>query len=481
MRHTIHGSARGIDAVSVVIDDLSRPAHLSASADFFPQGRDVLVTRAPGTLRLFGGAADTAGARALHVATAEGTLVALQRDPQGLLTIIRRTPGYRGRADIFEMPMHFLLSDGRPVRYDVARHYFARHDDRAWAAPFAAAFLAMMRDRHVRFAEGVRVLIAAAAPRGHGRGADAAAVIALLRGLFAEMNLVADPRELTTLAAHADRGVHGPIDGIADHWPATSAESEHVLAFTCQPQPDLAQVPWPTHLAVFGLDVGASLGVDLADTRQHDVRVAMAMAARLLATQAPTAGATGGVPDAGWHGALANLGPEAFAASHRASLPETMRGRDFLDRAAPNDDEQRMVSPDTVYRVRAAASYGIYEHARARAFESFLPMPGDQETFDFLGDMLFEAHDSARACGLSFDAADAVVDGVRRVGRARGLLGARLGGGGTTVVILARADAREAVLEVQRTVGERLGAVPLLIEGWSMGAVPFGYVRLRTL
>jgi galactokinase len=219
MRHIIHGSARGIDAVREVIADLSLPPHRSSCAEFFPQGRDVLVTRAPGTLRLFGGAADAVGARALHVASAEGAIVALQRDPRGLLTVVRRLPGPGGRADIFEMPMHFLLSDGRPVRYDVARHYFARHDDRAWAAPFAGAFLALMRDRRMRFGEGVRVLVAAAAPSGHGRASTEAAVIALLRGLFAELNLVADPRELTRLAAHADHGVHGALDIVNDHWP----------------------------------------------------------------------------------------------------------------------------------------------------------------------------------------------------------------------------------------------------------------------
>lgn len=478
MRQTIHGSARGLDEVGAFVADVSRPPHLSANADFFPRGRDVLVARAPGTLRIFGGAADVAGARAIHVATAEGTLVAVQRDPQGLLTIVRRLANHRGRADRFEMPMHFLMSDGRPVRYEVAREYFARHDDRGWAAPFAATVLALMRDRHIRFGEGLRILVVAASPNGHGRGSEQGSIVALLRALSAEMNQVADPRDLTKLAAHADHGVHATIDAEGDPWPAASAESEHVLAFNGAASHEVAQVPWPTGLALFGLDVGGPHDQD--DTRQHEVRVAISMASRMLAeTHALGPRRSSAAPD--WRGQIARIGTDEFVADYRASLPPTMTGAEFIARFSVPDEEQRTIRRDVEYRVRAAASYGIYEHARARAFESYLPLPDEDGTFEFLGDLLFESHQSAQACGLSSPDADAVVDAVKQAGRQRGLLGARIGGGGTTVVILARADARDAVVEVQQQVGRATGTPPTLIQGWSMGAVPFGYLRLRSL
>ena len=67
-----------------------------------------------------------------------------------------------------------------------------------------------------------------------------------------------------------------------------------------------------------------------------------------------------------------------------------------------------------------------------------------------MGELMFASHASYSACGLGSDGTDLLVELVRQVGRAGGLFGAKITGGGSggTVAILGRADAAQAVTEI---------------------------------
>jgi L-arabinokinase len=84
------------------------------------------------------------------------------------------------------------------------------------------------------------------------------------------------------------------------------------------------------------------------------------------------------------------------------------------------------------------------------------------------------SHAGYSSCGLGTAATDRIVEAVRSAGWKRGLIGARVSGGGSggTVVVLGRAGAEPLV----RLLSRRLGAG--LVSGTSPGASTFGTRRI---
>ncbi len=81
-----------------------------------------------------------------------------------------------------------------------------------------------------------------------------------------------------------------------------------------------------------------------------------------------------------------------------------------------------------------------------------------------------ESHVGYSRCGLGVARTDQIVAAVRNAGRAKGLFGARVSGGGSggTVVVLGRPDAEPHVREIAETLGTGL------LGGSSPGACAFG-------
>lgn len=76
MRQVIYGSTRGLSDARAFVRRLGGYGRSLAPEPFVAR-RDIVVTRAPGRLSLFGGVADHAGAPALHLPLRDGVFVAL--------------------------------------------------------------------------------------------------------------------------------------------------------------------------------------------------------------------------------------------------------------------------------------------------------------------------------------------------------------------------------------------------------------------
>ena len=87
-----------------------------------------------------------------------------------------------------------------------------------------------------------------------------------------------------------------------------------------------------------------------------------------------------------------------------------------------------------------------------------------------LDELMAASHASYSRCGLGTAATDRIVDAVRSAGWERGLIGARVSGGGSggTVVVLGRKDAEPFVRGLSETLGVGL------VSGTSPGASSFG-------
>ncbi|HJZ66948.1 MAG TPA: galactokinase family protein, partial [Blastocatellia bacterium] len=155
---------------------------------------DIIVARAPGRLDVMGGIADYSGSLVLQKPIQEATFVALQRDPIRKLTLISLSDD-PSRQAFFEMSLADFEADGKPVDYDTAHAYFERDPARHWAAYVAGAFIVLMRERGVRFANGARILIASRVPEGKGVSSSAALEVAAMQAVAAAHDIAIASRE----------------------------------------------------------------------------------------------------------------------------------------------------------------------------------------------------------------------------------------------------------------------------------------------
>ena len=69
----------------------------------------------------------------------------------------------------------------------------------SWAAYVAGAVIVLMRERGMRFAEGLSILISSAVPEGKGVSSSAAVEVATMQALTAAQGLTLDGRDLALL------------------------------------------------------------------------------------------------------------------------------------------------------------------------------------------------------------------------------------------------------------------------------------------
>jgi len=154
------------------------------------------------------------------------------------------------------------------------------------------------------------------------------------------------------------------------------------------------------------------------------------------------------------------------------AVPREMSGRDFLIRYRGTTDTVTRVDPTRTYAIREPMLHPISENARVRRFRELLQGEITDASLREQGELMYVAHASYSACGLSSDGTDLLVELVRAGGPQSGLYGAKITGGGSggTVAILGRANANPAVEAVAREYSRRSGRETYIFRGSSPGA-----------
>jgi galactokinase len=470
MRAIIHGSTGGLADVEACVTaiDGGRSPLAGELRTFLLPGADVFVTRAPLTVPVFGETDAPPGALTLRWSLGAGVCVVLQRDPQRIL-LARRVVGRRGgRVNAMEMPFAFLEAGDGPVRPDVVRAWFARREHRTWLWPVVGTTLAVMRELGVRFGEGLRVLVWTPVPPGLGLGVTDATIVALLRAVYADANFVAGPPELIRLARQVQCGRADPRSTAARWAAAVAAPANAFVAQAAVPQANLAALPAPPGTTVTLLafppepeaaavhasrSTAAWLGYrEIGDLAAGAAREALPRAGRNVARGLVAAG----------------LDSEEFNRVYRSALPVEGEpaGGTGADRRLP-------------CQVRDATALAVAEQARARTTVTAWQVLEEGERPMALGQLLVEAHEERRRAGWTAPVCDALVDAARGMPHETGVRGARQVPGANAVLVLA-SGADAAAMRARLGNGIRpAGVRPIVLDGSSPGAVPFGYVRLR--
>lgn len=441
----------------------TNPVH-SARELFDPQ-REVFVTRAPGRLDVMGGIADYSGSLVLQLPLAEAAFVALQRDPSRTIRIVS-LGAESDREHTFEMSLESFERNGDPLTYAAARSLFDADPKTYWASYVAGSFLVLMRERGVSFAEGARILVASNVPEGKGVSSSAAIEVAAMTAIAAAFQIDLAPRDLALLCQKVENVIVGAPCGVMDQMTAACGMAGELLALRCQPAELLAGIALPKDLAVWGVDSGLRHSVRSAD--YGSVRTGAFMGYRIIAELA----------DDRWHGYLANITPAEFEAEFARLIPESMEGREFLQRYGETADTVTRVDPERTYAILKPTAHPIYENFRVKIFADLLSKPATEKRNELLGELMYESHESYSACGLGSSGTDLLVQLVREAGAREGLFGAKITGGGSggTVAILGRSDAAASVQRVAARYAAATASRPYIFSGSSMGSAAFGFL-----
>ncbi|HSD46409.1 MAG TPA: galactokinase family protein [Pyrinomonadaceae bacterium] len=448
--------------------DLLREIKLDPSGLFTSDS--LIVTRAPGRLDVMGGIADYSGSLVLPFPIAAATHVAIQLQDEPVIRIHSLSSDGEGTLRQVEMPLRSLMKDDAPVDYTDARAFFKRNPNDAWAAYVAGAFLVLMRERGKVFERGASIFISSAVPEGKGVSSSAALEVASMQAIGAAYDVHLSPLEVALLCQRVENLVAGAPCGVMDQMTSVFGERDHLLTLLCQPAQLNGTIAIPEELGIWGLDSGIRHSVGGAD--YGAVRTAAFMGYRIIAEVAG---------DNSWNGYLANISPDVFEQNFAYSLPEQMRGEEFLKQYGGTTDSVTVVKPEQTYHIRRATRHPIHEHARVQSFANILQNWQGLHQAEELGALMYQAHDSYTSCGLNSSGTDELVSLVREIGIYGGLYGARItggGSGGTVAVLGQRERAPASIARIVETYAQKNGYRPIVISGSSSGASLFGHLRL---
>jgi len=436
---------------------------------FFDPGKPILMARAPGRLDVMGGIADYSGSLVLQRPIAEATFAAIQRTDDSILEFVSVSVHEQKRTGAVRLS--HLAPSGEPIPYDAARRLFSSSGNDRWLAYVAGVFLVLMREipgqtgltRNSLFPSGAKIFISSAVPESKGVASSAALEVAVMRAVCGAYNLEIPPQEIALLCQKAENLVAAAPCGVMDQMTAACGEAATLVALLCQPAILQTPVRVPDEIRFWGLDSGERHAVSGSD--YTSVRTAAFMGYRIMAQR-------GFASD----GYLVNIGPGDFEREFIESLPDEMTGAEFLASYSGTIDTVTSVDPSRIYRVRQATAHPIYEHDRIQRFRKLLHESGSEHQRTLLGDAMYESHKSYSDCGLGSRGTDLIVNLVRTAGRAKGLYGARITGGGSggTVVILGRSDAGGVIKQIVENYTDATGYRPHVFSGSSPGAASFG-------
>jgi len=485
MYQIIHGETHDLPDASAFIETLNK-LDQSASPEarrLFDSKAELVIARAPGRLDVMGGIADYSGSLVLELPILEATFAALQRQPDRRLTVVSLAEG-AGQTLAFEMELAEFEVAGEPVDYDTARARFQQDPSRHWAAYVTGVFLALMRERGIRFRDGARILISSRVPQGKGVSSSAALEVAVMRAVAAAFDIIIDARETALLCQTVENRVAGAPCGVMDQMTASCGETNRLLALRCQPAELLGMTAIPDEVAFWGLDSGVRHAVTGAD--YGSVRVGAFIGYRIIAEVAGLKvilgepGNPAQIDDTRWGGYLANISPSEFEQYYAALAPDRIEGAEFLSRFKGTTDTVTRVAPDRSYAVRVPTAHPIYEHHRVRIFAELLQGKINEERMRLAGELMYQSHASYSACGLGSAATDRIVELARAAGPAQGIYGAKITGGGSggTVAILSHRDAGLVVAGMAEKYARETGYQPYIFSGSSPGSAEFGHLRL---
>jgi galactokinase len=411
---------------------------------------------APGRLDVMGGIADYSGSLVLQLPIRNKTRVriSLRDDYQCFIT---SNLNYNKKLNV-ELNYHDLLQAGT-VDYAHARNRFKQMGKDSWVAYVLGCALVLQHEQGINFT-GANFELTSDVPLGKGVSSSASVEVATMKALAKVFDLTFTGTTLPVLAQRVENLVVGAPCGLMDQLATYFGKEDKLLPILCQPDKVSESIPIPSDIFFAGIDSGLKHTVSGAAYRE--ARCAAFMGYSILAqslgitkdaleyarqhhdwTQLP------------YQGYLANITWPEFEEKFRRKLPDTLSGKDFLDRYGVSIDPVTSIDEHLNYPVLSCTTHPVCENHRVHKFvellQPFSHLDSEEKkkkVLQALGTLMFQSHESYSRCGLGSERTDYIV---QRASITKGVYGARITGGGQggTVCLLGVGDeGRESVTKL---------------------------------
>lgn len=453
---------------------LARPASDPAGLAAFFHSGEIRVVRVPARLDVMGGIADYSGANVCEATLGGGMLVALQARTDRTLRIRTLPSGGGGLPVETRLPLDAFRAGDAFRDYAEVRDLCRANPLASWSAYIAGSIFTLLREEGIALEYGFSLLLLSGVPMNVGIGSSAAVEVGTLACAASYLGLGLDGVRLAQLGQTAENRSVGAPCGIMDQMAIACGRAGQLTHILCRPGRVEGSVRIPPGTAFVGIN--SMVRHSVAGNPYSDARVGAFMGRKIIndlrvaACCKPLA-----------H--LTELSPETFRVDYEASLPDSLRGADFLERHGSHEDAATTVQPDATYRVAGPTRHPVEENDRVLRFIDCLRScdGGDERRLIEAGELMFAAHDSYRTnCRLSVEEVDWLVEEVRRRGPGSGLYGAKITGGGTggTVAVFGRTEALDThIPQIAADYARRTGQDPDVFRGTSPGAMEAGALR----
>lgn len=449
-------------------------ATMIAPHDFFEEEKPVWIARAPGRLDVMGGNVDYTGGMVLQSVLREAVWVAVQLRTDDMIRILNPGAAQFGWQLSFELRATVLddLSDLRVfcknrrslrwVRYVLGALHFLKY-----------------RSGGDGTGRGANIFIASDLPPNKGVSSSAALEIAVLKAASAAQGMSLNGVALATAGQWVENVVVGAACGIMDQAAIVLGVEDHLLPLLCQPCHPFSPLKLPDDLCLWGIDSMEPRSTTGA--AYETARAAAYIGYKLICLREGidiVPEEVSGIPrstDPCWNGYLSNLAPSEFRAKYERWLPESLTGREYLQRAGVHTDPFTIIYPDTEYPVRSAVRYAVDENLRVQMVHTLLEssVSGTSDrTLKLIGEIFCQSHAAYAECGLGSEACDELVSRALSAG----FPGAKMTGGGAggVVAILGRPEYTCAIHRIMQEYAAEHGGTPHLFQGSSNGVDAFG-------
>jgi L-arabinokinase len=261
-----------------------------------------------------------------------------------------------------------------------------------------------------------------------------------------------------------------------------------IMPMVCQPCNPEPLIRLPNELKIWGIDSGVSH--QISGVEYEAARAAAFMGYKIICDhqQIPvTRDESSDIhryTDPIWNGYLANLSCADFYEKFESLLPAQCNQADYLKKHMIHVDPFTSLRENISYQVWANTKYAVEENQRVRLFSELsrgAAANPSERAFQLMGELMYQSHFAYTECGLGSKATDYIVDLCKKEGIEKGILGAKITGGGAggTVAILANRNAGNIIEKIMGKYAKEGMGNAYLFEGSSDGADIYGVLTVN--
>ncbi|MCE1200018.1 MAG: hypothetical protein LWW85_13700 [Marinilabiliales bacterium] len=444
---------------------------------YFDTKEDIFIARSPGRLDVMGGNDDYTGGLVFESTIEESTYAAAQLRKDQVIQLNNKTAndaGWQGNLVVSWED----LSDEESVKALAASSASLK-----WTAYVLGNLYYLKKKFPDRMIHGITLYMESTVPLNRGVSSSAAIEVAVMKASAAAFGIDLRGTELALACQWVENVIADAACGIMDQIAVVAGWQGHILPLVCQPCLPEPLIKLPDELQIWGIDSGVSHQV--SGIEYEAARAAAFMGYKMICdlegieVTKDHESEIERYTDPIWHGYLANLSRSDYHEKYENHLPEELDSLSFLQKHGFHTDPYTPLKEGVLYKVKANTSYAVEENARVQLFSELsrgASLSHSRRSFELMGEQMYQSHFAYTECGLGSDATDFLVNLCKAQGKANGIYGAKITGGGAggTVAILADKYARNLVKDIFEAYKAAGLGDPYLFEGSSDGADAFG-------